>query len=151
MVYNTQNHSVFLDFVHRPVFSKLKNTTFWKLDKFPSSGEVGVEDAYSAGPLEKGSPLTLGRKQIQIFVIFNIKIWLHTKSVCSFRICLDMKYYTTKFNGSLIKTNYIDLIWQLRCTKNYIIWIYSCFKHASPYKTSWSASQQLWFLLLCIH
>jgi hypothetical protein len=29
----------FLDFVHRPVFCKLENTTFRELDLFPSSGE----------------------------------------------------------------------------------------------------------------
>jgi hypothetical protein len=31
----------FLDFVHRPVFQKIENTTFRKLDLFPSSGEGG--------------------------------------------------------------------------------------------------------------
>jgi hypothetical protein len=31
----------FLDFFHRPVFYRLENTTFWKLDLFPSSGEEG--------------------------------------------------------------------------------------------------------------
>jgi hypothetical protein len=30
-----------LNFVHRPVFWKLENTTFQKLDHFPSSGEEG--------------------------------------------------------------------------------------------------------------
>jgi hypothetical protein len=29
------------------------NTAFRKLDLFPSSGEVGGEDAYSVGPLRK--------------------------------------------------------------------------------------------------
>jgi hypothetical protein len=29
----------FFNFVHRPVFRKLENTTFRKLDMFPSSGE----------------------------------------------------------------------------------------------------------------
>jgi hypothetical protein len=29
----------FFNFVHRPVFQKLENTTFRKLDLFPSSGE----------------------------------------------------------------------------------------------------------------
>jgi hypothetical protein len=32
-----------LDFVHRPVFEKLENTTFRKLDLFPSTGEGGGE------------------------------------------------------------------------------------------------------------
>jgi hypothetical protein len=32
-------HRIFLDFFHRPVFQK--NTTFRKLDLFPSSGEGG--------------------------------------------------------------------------------------------------------------
>jgi hypothetical protein len=31
----------FLDFFRRPVFWKLENMTFWKLDLFPSSGEGG--------------------------------------------------------------------------------------------------------------
>jgi hypothetical protein len=31
----------FLDFVHRPEFHKQGNTTFRKLDLFPSSGEAG--------------------------------------------------------------------------------------------------------------
>jgi hypothetical protein len=31
----------FLDFFHRPVFYRLENTTFRKLDLFPSSGEGG--------------------------------------------------------------------------------------------------------------
>jgi hypothetical protein len=31
----------FLDFVHRPEFCKQENTTFRKLDLFPSSGEWG--------------------------------------------------------------------------------------------------------------
>jgi hypothetical protein len=33
--------SVFLDFFHRPVFERLENTTFRKLDLFSSSGEGG--------------------------------------------------------------------------------------------------------------
>jgi hypothetical protein len=41
----------FLEFVHRPVFYKLENTTFRKLDLFPSSGEGG--DTYSVGSLRK--------------------------------------------------------------------------------------------------
>jgi hypothetical protein len=57
MVYNTQNHC-FLDFVHRPVFYKLENTVFWKLDLFPSSVQVG--DTYSVGPLRKSEPQSLG-------------------------------------------------------------------------------------------
>jgi hypothetical protein len=35
----------FLDFFHRPIFQKIVDTTFWKLDLFPSSGVV--EDTYS--------------------------------------------------------------------------------------------------------
>jgi hypothetical protein len=37
MVYNTRNYWV-LDFLHRPVFWELENTTFRKLHLFPSSG-----------------------------------------------------------------------------------------------------------------
>jgi hypothetical protein len=34
MVFNTQNYWV-LDFLHRPVFQKIKNTTFRKEMQFP--------------------------------------------------------------------------------------------------------------------
>jgi hypothetical protein len=33
--------TLFQDFVHRPEFEILENTTFQKLDLFPSSGEEG--------------------------------------------------------------------------------------------------------------
>jgi hypothetical protein len=42
---------IFLDFFHRPVFQK--NTTFRKLDLFPSSDEGGKENTYSVGPLRE--------------------------------------------------------------------------------------------------
>jgi hypothetical protein len=35
------NNTGFLDFLHCPVFQKLENTAFRKLDQFPSSGERG--------------------------------------------------------------------------------------------------------------
>jgi hypothetical protein len=41
-----------LDSVHRPVFLKLENTTFRKLDLFPSLRERG-RDTYSVGSLRK--------------------------------------------------------------------------------------------------
>jgi hypothetical protein len=44
--YFTLRISVFLDFVHRPVFYKLENTTFRQLDLFPSSGE-GLRKTFS--------------------------------------------------------------------------------------------------------
>jgi hypothetical protein len=44
----------FLEFVHRPVFSKLENTTFRKLDLFLSSGEREA-NTYSDGSLRKSS------------------------------------------------------------------------------------------------
>jgi hypothetical protein len=44
MVYNTQNYWVFGIF---PSSGILENTTFRKLDLFPSSGEDGGEDTYS--------------------------------------------------------------------------------------------------------
>jgi hypothetical protein len=50
MVYNTQNYWVFGLF---PSSGILENTTFLKLDLFPSSGEGGEEDTYSVGPLRK--------------------------------------------------------------------------------------------------
>jgi hypothetical protein len=40
MVYNTQNYWSF-GLVHRPVFQKLENTTFRKMDLFPSSDKRG--------------------------------------------------------------------------------------------------------------
>jgi hypothetical protein len=52
----------FLDFVHRPVFQKLENTTFRKLDLFPSSGE-GAKTLTLLGPLSDS--LTWGRKHVQ--------------------------------------------------------------------------------------
>jgi hypothetical protein len=45
---NTQNYRVFGPF---PSSGILENTTFRKLDLFPSSGEGGGEDTYSVGPL----------------------------------------------------------------------------------------------------
>jgi hypothetical protein len=44
----------FLDFVHRQVFYKLENTTFRKLDVFPSSGE-GEKIPTQLGPLERAN------------------------------------------------------------------------------------------------
>jgi hypothetical protein len=32
-----------------------RNTTFWELDLFPSSGKKGEEDTYSLGPLERAN------------------------------------------------------------------------------------------------
>jgi hypothetical protein len=39
----TVSHRItgFLDFVHHPVFYKLENTMFWKMDLFPSSDKGG--------------------------------------------------------------------------------------------------------------
>jgi hypothetical protein len=45
-VYNTKNYWV-LDFVHHPVFYKLENTTFRKLDLFPPSGKGEGEELSS--------------------------------------------------------------------------------------------------------
>jgi hypothetical protein len=36
----------------------LENTTFRKLDLFPSSGEGGLEDTYSVGPLRETNPVS---------------------------------------------------------------------------------------------
>jgi hypothetical protein len=49
-----------LDSVHHPVFLKLENTTFRKLDLFPSSGEGRTP--ILLGPLEKGNLLDDLRK-----------------------------------------------------------------------------------------
>jgi hypothetical protein len=40
-----------LDFVHRPIFQKIENTTFRKLDLFPFAGEGG--DNYSVGSIRR--------------------------------------------------------------------------------------------------
>jgi hypothetical protein len=48
MVYNTQNYWVLGIF---PSSGILENTTFPKLDLFPSSGEGGGEDTYTVGPV----------------------------------------------------------------------------------------------------
>jgi hypothetical protein len=50
MVYNTQNYWVFGLF---PSSGILENTTFRKLDLFPSSGEGVGEDTYPVGHLRK--------------------------------------------------------------------------------------------------
>jgi hypothetical protein len=44
----------YLDFVHGPEFYILENTTFQKLDLFPSSGE-GRETTTLLGPLERAN------------------------------------------------------------------------------------------------
>jgi hypothetical protein len=48
MVHNTQNYWIFGLF---PSSGILENTTFRKLDLFPSSGVRGGEDTYSVGSL----------------------------------------------------------------------------------------------------
>jgi hypothetical protein len=53
MVYNIQNYFFFFYFVHHPVFEKLENTTFGKLDQFPSSDEW--ETPTLLGPLERST------------------------------------------------------------------------------------------------
>jgi hypothetical protein len=50
MVYNTQNY---WDFGLFPSSDILENTTFRKLDLFPSSDEGGGEDTYSVGPVRE--------------------------------------------------------------------------------------------------
>jgi hypothetical protein len=50
VINNTQNYCFFLLF---PSSGILENTTFRKLDLFPSSDEGGGEDTYSVGPLRK--------------------------------------------------------------------------------------------------
>jgi hypothetical protein len=47
----------FLDFFHHPVFKRLENATFRKVDLFPSSGEGG-KDTYWAGSLRKLTSIT---------------------------------------------------------------------------------------------
>jgi hypothetical protein len=46
----------FFFFLLFPSSGILENTTFRKLDLFPSSGEGGGEDTYSVGPLERANP-----------------------------------------------------------------------------------------------
>jgi hypothetical protein len=43
---HTQNYCFFFLLSHRPVFYRLENTSFRKLDLFPSSGERVGEDTY---------------------------------------------------------------------------------------------------------
>jgi hypothetical protein len=49
--FNAVRITEFLDFFHHPVFKRIENMTFRKLDLFPSSGEG--EDIYSVGSLRK--------------------------------------------------------------------------------------------------
>jgi phage terminase large subunit-like protein len=51
MVYNTQNYWVLGLFPS----AGIENTTFRKLDLFPSSDEGGGEDTYSVGPLKRAN------------------------------------------------------------------------------------------------
>jgi hypothetical protein len=66
MVYNTQNY---WDLGLFPLSGILENTTFRKLDLFPSSDEVGREDTYSVGPLRKWlrSALSKGPSWVGVF------------------------------------------------------------------------------------
>jgi hypothetical protein len=50
MVYDTQNYWGF-GLCPSSDIQKLENTTFWKLDLFPSSGEGG--DTYAVGSIRK--------------------------------------------------------------------------------------------------
>jgi hypothetical protein len=74
MVYNTQNYWVFGLI---PSSGILENTTFRKLDLYPSSGESGGEDTYSVGPLRKSYsilsvvPLPLYEAQIKFIILFS--------------------------------------------------------------------------------
>jgi hypothetical protein len=59
VVQNSQNSSRLL-----PSSGIPKNTTFRKLDLFPSSGEGGEEDTYSVGPLRERLRLAMVYKCI---------------------------------------------------------------------------------------
>jgi hypothetical protein len=52
MMYNTQNYWVFGLFLLSGI---LENTTFRKLDLFPSSGEGGEKTPTQLGPLERAN------------------------------------------------------------------------------------------------
>jgi hypothetical protein len=54
---------VFLDFVHCPIF--LKNTTFRKLDLFPSSGKIMVAPPTLLGLLERAASFTGQPQSVQ--------------------------------------------------------------------------------------
>jgi hypothetical protein len=62
----------FLDFFHRPIFYRVENTTFRKLDLFPSSGE-GREDTYSVGPLRANPSPEDGNRSSFRNVVFSIQ------------------------------------------------------------------------------
>jgi hypothetical protein len=53
MVCNTQNYWVFGHFPSSGILEN-RNTTFRKLDLFPSSGERGEKTPTQLGPLERG-------------------------------------------------------------------------------------------------
>jgi hypothetical protein len=42
MSYHNQNYWIFLDFLHRPVFCEIENTSFRKLDLFPKRRVPGI-------------------------------------------------------------------------------------------------------------
>jgi hypothetical protein len=52
-IYSSETSMSFWVFGLFPSSGILENTTFRKLDLFPSSGEGGGEDTYSVGPIRK--------------------------------------------------------------------------------------------------
>jgi hypothetical protein len=101
MVYNTE----LLGFWTYSIVWYLENTTFRKLDLFPSSDEGAGEDTYSVGPLRKNnwvgvfSPtFTWGRKQIQFpkrRVLYNTRRWKKPQNPVILCTCILFHSYAS--------------------------------------------------------
>jgi hypothetical protein len=89
MVYNTQNYWGFGLFTSSGI---LGNTTFRKLDLFPSSGEGGGEDTYSVGPLERANLnhwILTWRPRCHVTIYKN----LHIRTLHNFRKIFSAHYF----------------------------------------------------------
>jgi hypothetical protein len=95
-----------------------RNTTFQKLDLFPSSGEGRGEDTYSVWPLRKSCllpPFTWGRKQIQFpkrHVSTPKNTWRWKKSKNPVILC-DIHHHQNPLKSSVpckVQTEFLYII-----------------------------------------
>jgi hypothetical protein len=113
--FNSFINTGFLDFVHRPEFYKQENTTFRKLDLFPTSGEGGAPTLL--GTLEKAY-LNHRRCQTRHFVISWPQSSEWGPLVDPFWIQLDLSLHLCKKRTSI----YLLYFWApFRWSLSYII------------------------------
>jgi hypothetical protein len=90
-------HRIFLDFFHRPVFQK--NTTFRKLDLFPSSGEGGEKALTQLGPLERANLNSV----MEIVQKNSVNSVQHTPSSESFQVYLMCMFVILIRKGTIAR------------------------------------------------